>query len=403
MRKIDILFIIGSLNAGGAERSLTNLLKVIDTDIFAVELLVLNMEGILVECIPKEVAIVKIDNPFMLSVANSISMTFATKKFILLFKRIVYSLKRKLGLFTTNDHADVYKSNCINLPGKYDVAVSYIHGLPLFILCNSVNARIKIGRIAADYNSALMDHEIYQECFNHIDYIFAVSSQCQHKLCKMFPESKMKVVEFPSLVLVDEIRKRSEEYEIVDNSNACLKLLTVSRLHYEKGIDFLLDAARMLVESHVEFLWYVIGSCDTDYYRTTIAYIKKYNLEHYVHLLGEMRNPIPYMKYCTIYVHPSRNEGKSNSVNEALVMGMPIIATNFDTVTDQIINEENGIIVEMSGAAIFNAITSLMNSSSLYIKICEHNNSTIFDNCKYVLSILNEISQRTTIELTREI
>ena len=70
-----------------------------------------------------------------------------------------------------------------------------------------------------------------------------------------------------------------------------------------------------------------------------------------------------------VLVHPSRFEGKSNTIDEALYYEIPVVATNFDTVYEQILNGENGFITNMNGNEIANKIFELYEDKQIYRKI----------------------------------
>ena len=70
-----------------------------------------------------------------------------------------------------------------------------------------------------------------------------------------------------------------------------------------------------------------------------------------------------------VLVHPSRFEGKSNTIDEALHYNIPVVATNFSTVYEQIKDNENGFIVNMSGNDIATKIDHLYNNRDVYHKI----------------------------------
>jgi glycosyltransferase involved in cell wall biosynthesis len=56
-------------------------------------------------------------------------------------------------------------------------------------------------------------------------------------------------------------------------------------------------------------------------------------------------NPYPFIKACDIYVQPSRYEGKAVTVREALILGKPVVITNFPTASSQLTDGVDGIIV----------------------------------------------------------
>ena len=70
-----------------------------------------------------------------------------------------------------------------------------------------------------------------------------------------------------------------------------------------------------------------------------------------------------------LLVHPSRFEGKSNTIDEALYYQIPVVATNFETVYEQITDNKNGYIVNMTSGDIASKIEYLYKNPNIYQKI----------------------------------
>ena len=64
-------------------------------------------------------------------------------------------------------------------------------------------------------------------------------------------------------------------------------------------------------------------------------------------------------------VHPSRFEGKAVAIEEAKILKKPIVATNFSTVKNQIIDGVTGIIVGMDGKSVYEGIRRLIDDVEL--------------------------------------
>lgn len=92
----------------------------------------------------------------------------------------------------------------------------------------------------------------------------------------------------------------------------------------------------------------------------------KNHLEQIVLPVGFRFNTGSIVRKMDILVHPSRFEGKSNTIDEALHYNVPVVATNFETVYEQIIDGENGFIVNMDGNEISLKIEELKNNKELY-------------------------------------
>jgi glycosyltransferase involved in cell wall biosynthesis len=67
------------------------------------------------------------------------------------------------------------------------------------------------------------------------------------------------------------------------------------------------------------------------------------------------------MNAATVYAQTSLHEGRSSTINEAKILNKAIVATNFDSIFEQIQNEVNGVIVEKNPPAIAKAILELIN------------------------------------------
>lgn len=121
-------------------------------------------------------------------------------------------------------------------------------------------------------------------------------------------------------------------------------------------------------ERRIPFVWYVVG----DGGRGPIEEdIDRYHIEDNFILLGAKDNPYPYMKAADIYVQTSRFEGYCLTLAEARILEKPCVATAFDVVFDQIIDGENGLVVDMNAEAVVNGIERLMKDQALYDHIRE--------------------------------
>ena len=92
---------------------------------------------------------------------------------------------------------------------------------------------------------------------------------------------------------------------------------------------------------------------------------KALNISHCIQFLGLKANPYPYIKACTLYVQPSRFEGKSIAIEEAKFLNKPIVVTNYSSVSDQISALQNGYIVEINPISIAKGIEFVLSNVDL--------------------------------------
>jgi len=365
--KKDILFVINNLNCGGAEKALISLLETIDFSIYNVDLFLFKHEGVFFNKIPKQVNL--LEEPyeyqyFDMSIKTAIKDSIKKGRTDIAFSRIcagyIFNVEKNRARCEQRVWRFIAKSlKTINK--RYEVAIGYLEKNPVYFCIDKVNANKKIGFIHNDYDKLGMDPKVDFEYFDKLDNIVTVSEECANVLKQRFPMYKHKVEVMYNIVSPNVIHNMS--LETVNFSNKGINLISVGRLNQQKGFEMAIEACKFLIESGYDVKWYVIGEGEE---RSKLEkMIKEYDLQEIFILLGMKENPYPYIREADIYVQPSRFEGKSIAIDEAKILQKPIVVTNFSTATDQIQNEENGLIVDMDGLSIFEGIKRLIKDNEL--------------------------------------
>lgn len=362
-----ILFVIYSLEGGGAEKSLVNLLNEIPEKKYSIDLLLFKKTGIFLEQVPKHVrvletpkALTKLYGPLAKGGIYSFFKIITT-----LLSRIFENKEENYSPFRWKYF---YTKIVKKLNREYDVAIAYLSGDPMFYVGDKVKAKKKIYWVHNDYLSDKHPKKYEYKYFKESSAIVTVSQVCLEILNKVFPEFKEKSFYLENITSDKIIRKKAvefypEEYKI----NKEIRLLTIGRLTYQKGLDLGIEAAKILKEWKLEFTWFILGTGEEK--DKIVELIKKYKLEKEVILLGIKENPYPYIRNCDIFIQPSRYEGKSVVLDEAKILAKPIVVTNYPTVKDQIINDKEGHIVNLDSISIAKGIREVMEDKNLYNKI----------------------------------
>lgn len=102
-------------------------------------------------------------------------------------------------------------------------------------------------------------------------------------------------------------------------------VLSVGRVVGHKGYFFLIDALPGIREHYPDMLFYILGDGrDMD---KLVAYAQEKGVEDMIHFAGYVHEPIPYVKGCNLFLHPSLYEGMPNAPMEAMAYGKPVIMT----------------------------------------------------------------------------
>ena len=140
------------------------------------------------------------------------------------------------------------------------------------------------------------------------------------------PRDKLAILANPIDVSGIQSRMLSlRENEPWDSPNACVHLLTVGRLSYEKGLDLLLQSLPA-VRLHYPNLHVTIAGTGME--AAALATLThQLALEANVRFVGHCSDLTPLYSRSHLFVQPSRHEGMPNALLEAAAAGLPIVAT----------------------------------------------------------------------------
>ncbi|MBC5841472.1 glycosyltransferase [Flavobacterium sp. F-380] len=371
--KKKIVFVIPSLDAGGGEKSLVNLLNCLDFTLYDVDLILFKKQGIFLNSVPKEVTIISIQDDyihFTKNVFRSILAFTIRLKIVLALHRILFFLKSRR--IKNSAQAEQYTWNNLSksiapFPNKYDQAIAFLEKSSIYLTVDKLNATSKIGWIHTNYASSGMNSDFDTNYFSQLNALVTVSPECHANLLSVFPQFSGKIKTIYNIVSPSIIESLSLKTATTDKRFSSFEntIVTVARLSYEKGCDLAIDASRIMKGNNINFKWFIIGEGSE---RLILEkQIQKYQLEENVFLIGLKENPYPYMKQCTVYVQPSRYEGKSIAIEEAKILQKPIVVTDFSTAKDQIIAGKTGVIADMTADGLAFAISDVLKNSSLQV------------------------------------
>lgn len=371
MRKKKVLFIMGNLRCGGAEKALISLLQTMDFSRYSVDIFLFKHEGLFLNQIPKEVRLLPevpdyrfFDMPFKEAVLKGVK----SGKFGLVLNRLLFSIlnsfERNQARFEQKSWKFVRKA-FPRISEKYDVSIGFLEKAPTYFCVDRTTADIKIGYIHNDYDSLKMLYHIDRRYFRKLRHVVTVSDECVDVLHKRFPEfsSKFKVV--PNIISSRMIRNLAQEKDEI--LTAPIKLVTVGRLVHQKGYDIAIAAAAELVAKGIDnFKWYILGVGPE--LNSLQKQIEELNVSDYFEFLGIRENPYAIMAQADIYVQPSRFEGYGITVTEAKILRRPMVLTRFNTAELHISHTENGLIADMNPASVAQTVIELMTDSEMRVR-----------------------------------
>lgn len=391
--KMKLLFVISQFYKGGAETSLLNLLKLLDSAKYEIDLLIMNQAPVknAVSLVPQ--------------LPDHIYVFDAWKK-----ERHLSPLQRIKGRFllTEREKAEDPVSALLFVRGKeYDCAFHVGEWWFNSFVATKVKARRKAVWIHNDLSHAEYFHAdgyfAHDKCFEK--YIF-VSQNSMAASLKKFPFLKTKSCCIYNINDAPFIRTCAKEPITEKFFESSLPvLLTCANIRQQKNHMRQLQAMHLLKKRGIEFIWLNIGATtETDRCEELLATAENLGLQDHFLLAGPKENPYKYIARADAVTVLSDYESWSMVISEAKILGVPVIATKTSGALEQIKDRETGLLTDFSVLSIANAIEDFLTSQELRDTICR--NTQNFDNTKDILKsfdmfVNQELSGETATEKER--
>jgi len=169
-------------------------------------------------------------------------------------------------------------------------------------------------------------------------------------------ESRVRIIPNPVLKPVDDVS--------VQGLSENPLLITMGRLHTQKGFDLLLKAFARLKKKHPEWRLTILGEGPL---RSELQRLcNRLGLLKSVYFPGIVKNPDHYLRQSDLFVLSSRYEGFPNALCEAMANGLPVISTDCPSGPSDIIRDGiDGVLVAANDIdALSTAMDRLMSDEA---------------------------------------
>lgn len=340
-----------SLDIGGIEKALLGLINSFDYNEVDVDLQLVSKDGEYIQYLDSHVNLLP-NQDFLSWVLLPKRAIIACLVKLLRHPLILYFFIKNIlwGLMHKNmaqARQKMWRDSIDYIPplqGVYDEALDFTGLFRRYVL-QCVNAKKKFTWIHSDYSVFGYDKTIDYDLLQRFDSIYCVSETCKIIFDGIFPaladKSKVRLNVVDLGFIHSQLNGKS-----FDDSYEGVRLLDVTRIDPNKGLDLAVKVCCKLKQQGINFKWYILGSDPLGYRKKLEKLIQQYDVAGHFILLGFTNNPYPYMNDADIIVHFSRFEGRSVAIDEALALKKTILLTNYPTAKDQITNGVNGWICE---------------------------------------------------------
>lgn len=362
--KKKILFLIHTLQVGGAEKVLVNLVNKLDKTKYDVTVMTVINTGAFRNDLDKDVKYKTIfDFKFLSKNKKGSSGNLLNKT-------------SKIKSFAANMYRCLWRYiNCEKIYKKYikedyDVEIAFLEGIPAKIIANSTNRHSKkIAWVHVDLinekktEKFFKNREEERKTYAKFDNIVAVSKHVKEQVINKFNIPEEKVVVKYNPIDKEYIEKLSSE-KVDDIIKKKFTICTIGRLSVQKGYDRLLEVTKKLNDDKLEFDLWIIGVGAEE--NKLKEYIQENNLTN-VTLLGYKKNPYKYIRESDLFVCSSRAEGFSTVVSEAIILGKPIVTTECSGMKEMLgENNEYGIVCKNDKQSLYLSVKEIISDKNKY-------------------------------------
>ena len=368
MSKIKLLFVIACLDMGGAEKSLVRLCSKLNSEKYDITILVNSgHKGIISSQLPDYVKTLYIyryatlsfnkQYPHYLNKINDLASKYlfgkcqVKNRFLryILRTAAAWEYKKYLQYIT-----DLMAEN------QYDISVGFIERDSQVIATHCINAK---KYILFWRHGNVFPFRYDDQAFEKCNIMIALSEKVKEDLVlkKNYDPKKIQVIH--NVYDPENIIRLSDES--VKYNKDILNIVSVGRLHPDKGQLDAIKAASILKQIGVNFNWFFVGLDEGDYADECKNAVEKFGLHNKIIFTGVQKNPYNYIKIANIYVLPSKYESLGNTLAEAMILGKPIVSTSTHGALELIKDGKNGILCGFAPEDIATAIKKVISDENL--------------------------------------
>jgi glycosyltransferase involved in cell wall biosynthesis len=357
--KKNIIFIIGSLNIGGAEKVLINYANGFNKyykDEYNIEVFLISKEGNLLKYL---------DNSIELNYLY-LGNEFLSRNFI---KRNCYKIYRKILSILFKNFPFFYRT-FFNKYSNFEYGFILVQDLFYFSKSNFGKKKylwIQNNLTNVDNNEIYNNLNIY----TNFESIIANSKGIYEDLTNRLKIPASKVFLCYNPVDFNKTKDLANDYtseliHLINNNSPYF--VTLGRAVYQKGFDILIDAFEIISQINSKINLIIIGGGILE--NDLKEVVKSKNLENRIRFIGPLSNPYPIVAGSQFYVCSSRYEGLPTAMIEAMSLGKSVISTPCNFGPNEILEDgKYGVLCSsIDSKSLADSILKFLDSDNEFIK-----------------------------------
>jgi glycosyltransferase involved in cell wall biosynthesis len=317
-----------------------------------------------------------------------LSFYYFLKTFIFTFKSAhkLYKLNRKDNLTILQSIKNII-INCHILTQKLD----WLHfgfgtmAIDRENVAEVIGAKLAVSFRGFDIGIYPIKHpNCYDKLWKKVDKIHVISGDIEDLVSKYGFKDQYKIEKITPAIDIDYFKTNNSERD----SN---RIITVARLNWKKGLEYTLEALKIVKENGVEFQYYIIGD-GIEIERLQFA-VYQLGLKENVFFLGKRsREEVKEeMEKATYYIQYSLQEGFCNAVLEAQAMGLLCFVSDAEGLSENVLDNQTGFVVpKRNSEALAKKIIEVLNLNKVEKQSLTNN---AVERINSIFTIDNQIKQ----------
>lgn len=378
---------------GGSTTSLLAFINGLDLEKFEVDLQLFENKGDFLKYIPEGVNLLPEAKKYkgrLSKLVKAFKYVFSGYYFkVARVKKKYNSRGWRVGIITD------FRAKVLSIKSQkhYDYAIGYLEGWSDRYLAYCVNADKKYAWLHSTFANITDAPEAEKEWMQCVDKIVFVTDACRMAFSESVPSMESKAITVKNIIDSSIINKRAVDIAFSDTEldtfvkSDKTKIITVCRLDIKtKGLDRIINAAKVLKSEGCRFVWYILGDGGAGVDKI-LEMAEEAGVGDVVFAIGSRINPYPYVKNADIMCMPSRYEGKPMVITESMILGTPPVVTNYLSANEQIKNGEDGIIVENDDESIVEPLRNCIQNPRVIHEMHECLLNNEYGNRDYIFEI----------------
>lgn len=300
-------------------------------------------------------------------------------------------IRQRAEFYTLDNYRNKYKNRCLRsinsrlidnrkiqqfLYNKFlrkhsfDYEIAFAEDWAICLVAHSQTKSLKLAWIHTDFlcNGILdspSDINKYRTLLTTFHQVIFVSDALRIKFEKILELSQTKTI--ANAVDLDKIHSNIKSTPFIFHNPHKINFVYLGRLSHEKGVDRLLNSVSRLPQT-MKDKWTLSIIGDGDQHTTLNRIVHEKGLESNVFFCGIQKKPHSAFYNASALLLPSRYEGFGLVMVEAMVAGLPIIATNTVGASEVLDDGHYGILLPNEDNAFDDILRSVIENPSMLEK-----------------------------------